>query len=106
MLFCLLGKKKNFEIISVRNKCPRKQILKILANFRQKEGVGASPNVTQNSKPRSACLNSHFHIPRIDIFQFFLLLHPHFWPANTELLFTQLLLIENGNHVVGIQSKL
>ena len=79
MLFCLLGK-KNAEIISVRNKGPRKQILKILAQFQTEGGGGGEPQcyVTQNSKPRSACRVSRFHIPRIDIFQFFLLLHPRF----------------------------
>ena len=75
MLFCLLGK-KNAEIISVRNKGPRKQILKILAQFQTEGGGGGEPQcyVTQNSKPRSACRArvsfSHSQNRHIPVFPF------------------------------------
>ena len=49
MLFCLLGK-KNSEVISVRKKGPRKQILKIFAQFQTEEGGGGEPQCNAKQK--------------------------------------------------------
>ena len=98
MLFCLLGK-KNAEIISVRNKGPWKQILKILAQFQTEGGGGGEPqyNTKQQISVRVPQFSfSHSHNRHIPVFPF----------TPSTFSFKQLLLIVNGSHVVGIQSKL
>ena len=72
MLFCLLGK-KNSEIISVRNKGPRKQILKILAQFQTEGGGGGEPqcNAKQQTSVRVFQFSfSHSQNRHIRVFPF------------------------------------